>query len=53
MCSGDTALEKARVENGSVVDDVDGWGTQHECRDYETIFQWARDYKSMDGTGIG
>jgi len=52
MCSGDTTLEKAIVEDGKVIADVDGWGVQHECRNYDYIFAWAEENRSNNLTGI-
>ncbi|KAK0648123.1 hypothetical protein B0T16DRAFT_407752 [Cercophora newfieldiana] len=53
MCAGDTALEKARtMDGGRVVRGVDGWGVEHQCRDWDAIFQWAQEHRSGDLEGI-
>jgi hypothetical protein len=52
MCAGDTALEHAVKEDGKVVEDVDGWGVEHECRDFGAIFDLAKERRSFDRTGI-
>ncbi|KAM7192069.1 protein of unknown function (DUF3328) domain containing protein [Naviculisporaceae sp. PSN 640] len=53
MCSGDSTLEKARVgEEGEVVRGVDGWDVTHQCRDWDTIFRFAEEYRSRNITGI-
>ncbi|KAF2399358.1 hypothetical protein EJ06DRAFT_478226 [Trichodelitschia bisporula] len=52
MCSGDTALEKAMVVDGERRREVLGWGVEHECRDYEAIFKFARERRSRDSFGI-
>jgi hypothetical protein len=53
MCAGDTALEKSlRGPDGVIVADVDGWGVQHECRDFGPIIEWARERRSFDRSGI-
>jgi hypothetical protein len=52
MCAGDTSLERSREEDGKIVQDVDGWGVQHECRNYDTIYQFAKENRSDNRTGI-
>jgi hypothetical protein len=52
MCAGDTALEHAMREDGKIVHDVDGWGVEHECRDFGAIFEWAKEKRSYDRRGI-
>jgi hypothetical protein len=41
MCAGDVTLEQARVVNGTRINDVDGWGAVHICRDWETMFNYT------------
>jgi hypothetical protein len=53
MCAGDTAIEKSITEDGTIVDDVDGWNVQHECRDYSAIVHFAADNRVDNQTGIG
>lgn len=48
MCAADTALERAVVEEGNIVRDVDGWGVEHECRDWNAIYEWANENRSYD-----
>jgi hypothetical protein len=38
--------------DGEVVPDVDGWGVEHECRDFGAIFEWAKEKRSWDRRGI-
>ena len=45
MCNGDTTLEKAQVINGSIIESSDGWGTLHECRNYDWIVEYATTHK--------
>jgi hypothetical protein len=52
MCAGDTSLEHAMRKDGEVIEDVDGWGVEHECRDFGAIFEWAKERRSFDRTGI-
>jgi len=52
MCTGDTTLEKARTVDGKLVRGVDGWGVTHECRDYDSIFNFAEAYRTRNISGI-
>ena len=52
MCAGDTSLEHAMKEDGKIVPDVDGWGVEHECRDFSAICEWAKENRSWDRKGI-
>lgn len=52
MCNGDTTLEKVREVNGRLVRGVDGWGVEHECRDYDAIYTYAEAHRSHNITGI-
>jgi len=49
---GGTAFERARTVDGKVVRGVNGWEVEHQCRDWDVIFQWARDHRSGDNEGI-
>ena len=48
MCSADTALEPFREE----VHGVDGFGTEHMCRDIDAVKAWAEEYRANDQDGI-
>ncbi|KAK0627945.1 hypothetical protein B0T14DRAFT_146492 [Immersiella caudata] len=52
MCAGDTALERARMVDGKLARGVDGWGVEHQCRDWDIIFNWAKEHRSGDDEGI-
>lgn len=42
MCTGDTTLEKVVVdENGVFKPDIDGWGTAHECKSWNMLYEFA------------
>ncbi|KAL7937843.1 hypothetical protein V8C35DRAFT_293788 [Trichoderma chlorosporum] len=42
MCAGDTTLEKVVVdENGVSQPDIDGWGTIHECKSWNMLYEFA------------
>ncbi|KAF2469428.1 uncharacterized protein BDR25DRAFT_157868, partial [Lindgomyces ingoldianus] len=40
MCSADVTLENLKTDGGAFLGAVDGWGTQHMCRDYGKLFEW-------------
>lgn len=40
MCAGDTNLE-GKTEAGP------GWGSRHECVDYDALLQWANKHGAM------
>lgn len=40
MCTGDTSLE-GKTESGP------GWGSVHECVDYEALQAWANENSAM------
>lgn len=41
MCSGDLTLEKAAVFHGLKRQFVEGWGNEHECVDWEELWQYV------------
>ncbi|OBT61551.1 hypothetical protein VE03_08911 [Pseudogymnoascus sp. 23342-1-I1] len=50
MCAGDTTLETAVVNaDGHLGRSFDGWGDVHECRSYQTIFDFAEAHRVKDG----
>lgn len=40
MCSADTSLE-------GMTDAGPGWGSKHECKDYDAVLKWANDHGAM------
>ncbi|PVH68580.1 hypothetical protein DL98DRAFT_440897, partial [Cadophora sp. DSE1049] len=53
MCTADTTLEELeRNEVGEVIGRVDGWGTEHVCRDWEGLKGWAQGHRGTDDGGI-
>jgi hypothetical protein len=49
MCAGDMTLEKAKVNaNGERIRDVNGWGVEHECKDWDAIMRWSEKHRSDD-----
>ena len=37
MCAADSTLEAVDVDGTS----TDGWGSVHECRNFDALFEWA------------
>jgi len=52
LCAGNTSLEKAIVVDGEIRCDVDGWGVQHQCREYDAIYALVEKNHATDETGI-
>lgn len=57
MCSGDTTLEESTIVPGLDVGGIptrntDGWGMTHLCRDWEIIWEFARDHSYRNASGI-
>lgn len=40
MCAADTTLE-GKTEAGP------GWGSEHECTDYDALLEWANEHATM------
>jgi hypothetical protein len=51
MCAADTSLE-GRTDAGP------GWGSKHECKDYDAVLAWANEHtlvpfrRIMPGTAV-
>lgn len=52
MCAGDSTLEKAMVVDGRVVRGVNGWNVTHQCRDWESLYDFASRHRSGEEGGI-
>ncbi|KAF2004765.1 hypothetical protein P154DRAFT_616893 [Amniculicola lignicola CBS 123094] len=52
MCTADLTLENLIKREGSLSEEVDGWGTKHMCRDWEKVFEWAEGHRVGKGLGI-
>lgn len=48
LCAGDMTLEPAEVEGGKRAHSVDGWGVVHQCRNFDSVFEFAE--KHGDGS---
>lgn len=46
MCQPDTTIEVKDEEIGG----VKGFGTEHQCKDWEQLMQWTRDWQTYDQT---
>ena len=52
MCAGDTTLETLRVSEGDTKLSVNGWGIEHRCRSYQTIYEWTEKHRASSAGGI-
>jgi len=54
MCAADITLENLQEskDGHASLASVDGWGTTHQCRDYDAVKQWAEDHRASDDGGI-
>ena len=54
MCTGDMTLEKAALHksvedpDGPEVIGVRGWGTAHECKSWEAIYDFTRQHRASE-----
>lgn len=48
MCAADSTLE--RMDPKTVT--TDGWGTTHQCHDYDALFKWSEDHTRFNYTGL-
>lgn len=51
-CAADMSLEHLHESSGSIFPGVDGWGSKHQCRDYNEVSEWAIRYRASGGEGI-
>lgn len=53
MCAGDMTLEKAKVNaDGVRIRDVNGWGVEHECKNWDDVMRWSEKHRSDDSEAI-
>lgn len=54
MCSADVTLENLEKSKSDerLLASVDGWGTEHVCRDWGKLFEWAEKNRATDDDGI-
>ncbi|KAI1502981.1 hypothetical protein F5X99DRAFT_139391 [Biscogniauxia marginata] len=48
MCAADPTLEKRNETIGGVT----GWGSTHQCRDFEALKEWTEKHRYSDADGI-
>lgn len=52
-CAADMSMEKLREsDDGRIFPGVDGWGSEHQCRDLGEVEDWAVRYRASGGEGI-
>jgi hypothetical protein len=54
MCAGDMALEEAiAIEDGESPTRVtQGWGTSHQCRNWQMMYDFAASHRYRNSSGI-
>lgn len=57
MCAGDAALEEAVIVPGlgtatMPTRNVDGWGTTHLCRNWDALWEFAKDHRYRNSSGV-
>lgn len=54
MCAADTNLEpfRSRWESPDHGDKIDGFGSNHMCRNFEHVFTWAEKHSYEDDPGF-
>ena len=51
-CNADTTLEYLREGGAGNNPGVDGWGSVHQCRDYDAVIAWAESHRVTGEGGI-
>ena len=52
MCASDVTLEHLQSGAEGVIASVDGWGTTHQCRNYQEVSDWATSFRVSGDGGI-
>ncbi|OGM50716.1 hypothetical protein ABOM_000490 [Aspergillus bombycis] len=54
MCASDATLEGSGVlgGDGNPVRAVDGWNSTHQCRDWDSLYDFASRHRMLDSDGI-
>lgn len=52
MCSGDTTLDFAELHDDGTRRGFSGAGSTHQCRDWDSIVDWAVENRAGDKKGI-
>jgi hypothetical protein len=52
MCASDTTLETLRQNGDRVLASVNGWGTTHECKNFEQVRTWTTAHRATNEGGI-
>ena len=54
MCASDATLEGSGVleGDGSSIRAVDGWNNTHQCRDWDSLYEFASRHRMLDSNGI-
>lgn len=52
MCAGDMTLEHAMEYKKEGIKVVDGWNTEHQCRNYRMMYEFAEKHRYLNSGGI-
>lgn len=52
ICASDTTLERLQSDSRGELPSVNGWGTLHQCRNHEEVFEWTMLHRASDDGGI-
>ncbi len=54
MCAGDMTLEPAFDLTGpdAGTKGVNGWNVAHQCRNYQTMYDYAEEHRYLNSSGI-
>ncbi|KNG84912.1 hypothetical protein ANOM_006412 [Aspergillus nomiae NRRL 13137] len=52
MCASDATLEGSGVLGGGRNRAVDGWNNTHQCRDWDSLYDFASRHRMLDSDGI-
>ena len=52
MCASDATLEGSGVLGGDGNRAVDGWKNTHQCRDWDSLYNFASRHRMLDSDGI-
>lgn len=52
MCIADPAIEPARVDENGQRHDTEGWGAEHQCRDWEQLKTYVTENRAYDDDNL-
>ena len=52
MCAADRTLERLQSDDRGTIASVDGWGTVHQCQDFQEVYDWTKSHRASGDGGI-